>query len=762
MNVPSAFACSLLGVLSVAPRLPASSLDDLEWVNPRPHGHTLLGIARGNGIYVAAGTGGTLQTSSDHGATWTQQNAVVDPDRRYESVEFLNGKFYAVGAQRFEGLISCSPDGVDWDHQVLPGSGAITAIAYGNNTFVTTGETYTSSDGQTWAPGESFADNGSDITFGDGLFVAVDRGFSFRSSIRTSPDGVEWTPVRNNDVLTQLSAVTHGNGRFVAVGFQQSMESADGEEWSTNPQGFSFTPNDVDFRDGVFYATGQNVQSSSDGIAWNFEVGFQYFDPVTFEPVSSNFGYGIAHSDTSLVSVGTSGDIWNKVGDGDWTRRSEGFTLDPLSDVTHGTVMVNGEPVGKYVATHSTLNAGSPGGLMVSDDGSRWTSAQRTGPDLRAVVIGNHRIVAVGKFSDSNAAPTRVYTSDDGVAFEEHALPVSGPLLDVAFAGDTFVAVGQTGFIFTSTDTGGGWSEWTQQESGVDFTLNAVAHGIAASTGEIIVTTDADCRYPDGWLEGMVSHFGPGVTMVVGYVETTRRGAVRRFLHAFETIDWLSLMIVSRSLTRFGWKFASSANNQAYRRDAFEAAGGFGASGRAPSGDEDLLTQRLGRLPNSRIVFASRPETRVLTHAVDSWLQLFRQRRRWVSRYHHPMHYHPAFLTSIVLLGFQSIALSAAILAAPFVPALQPWVIALWGAEIAIMTLGVGIGAHQLGRDDLVGPELIGWTLLHPFFIATIVIGSFVRDGAWTAGRTGYRRRWLARRTREWRRRLRDLAGRSS
>ena len=477
MNVPSAFACSLLGVLSVAPRLPASSLDDLEWVNPRPHGHTLLGIARGNGIYVAAGTGGTLQTSSDHGATWTQQNAVVDPDRRYESVEFLNGKFYAVGAQRFEGLISCSPDGVDWDHQVLPGSGAITAIAYGNNTFVTTGETYTSSDGQTWAPGESFADNGSDITFGDGLFVAVDRGFSFRSSIRTSPDGVEWTPVRNNDVLTQLSAVTHGNGRFVAVGFQQSMESADGEEWSTNPQGFSFTPNDVDFRDGVFYATGQNVQSSSDGIAWNFEVGFQYFDPVTFEPVSSNFGYGIAHSDTSLVSVGTSGDIWNKVGDGDWTRRSEGFTLDPLSDVTHGTVMVNGEPVGKYVATHSTLNAGSPGGLMVSDDGSRWTSAQRTGPDLRAVVIGNHRIVAVGKFSDSNAAPTRVYTSDDGVAFEEHALPVSGPLLDVAFAGDTFVAVGQTGFIFTSTDTGGGWSEWTQQESGVDFTLNAVAHG---------------------------------------------------------------------------------------------------------------------------------------------------------------------------------------------------------------------------------------------------------------------------------------------
>jgi cellulose synthase/poly-beta-1,6-N-acetylglucosamine synthase-like glycosyltransferase len=290
--------------------------------------------------------------------------------------------------------------------------------------------------------------------------------------------------------------------------------------------------------------------------------------------------------------------------------------------------------------------------------------------------------------------------------------------------------------------------------------VNAVAHGIAASTGEIIVTTDADCRYPEGWLEGMAAHFGPGVTMVVGYVETTRRGTVSRFLHAFETIDWLSLMIVSRSLTRFGWKFASSANNQAYRRDAFEAAGGFGASGRAPSGDEDLLTQRLGRLDDARIVFASRPETRVLTHAVDGWRQLFRQRRRWVSRYHHPMHYHPGFLVSIALLGFQSIALAGAILAAPFLPALQPWVIGLWGTELAIMAVGVGIGARQLGRDDLLGPELVGWALLHPFFIAAIVIGSFLRDGAWTAGRDGYRRRWVERRLRAWRRRLRDLTGR--
>lgn len=285
--------------------------------------------------------------------------------------------------------------------------------------------------------------------------------------------------------------------------------------------------------------------------------------------------------------------------------------------------------------------------------------------------------------------------------------------------------------------------------------VNAVEHGIRASTGEIIVTSDADCQYPPGWLEGMVAHFEPDVTMVVGYVETTRAGGAKRWLHLFESIDWFSLMLVSRSLTRFGWKFASSANNQAYRRDAFEAAGGFGAPGRAPSGDEDLLTQRLGRLPGSRIVFASRPETRVLTRPIPSWFALLRQRRRWVSRYHHVMHYHPGFLASIAVLGFQSVALAASALAVPFAPALAPWVAAIWAVEVGVMTLGMRIGTRQLDRPDLFGPQTLAWALLHPFFIGTVVIWSLLKNGEWRAGADGYRRRFWLRRWREFKRRLR-------
>ncbi len=290
--------------------------------------------------------------------------------------------------------------------------------------------------------------------------------------------------------------------------------------------------------------------------------------------------------------------------------------------------------------------------------------------------------------------------------------------------------------------------------------VNAVNHGIRRSSGQIVLATDADCRYDPGWVAGMVSHFEDDVAMVVGYVSTSRPGEARTLLQRFESVDWFTLMLVSRSLTRFGLRFASSANNLAYRRSAFEAVGGFGAAGRAPSGDEDLLTQKIGRLPATRVVFAEEPRTRVLTQGAVSAPGLLRQRRRWVSRYHHVLHYHPGFMAGIAALGMQSVFLSLSVLLVPFVPGLLPWVAALWGIKALVEWVGMGVGTRQFGRRDLWGVTTLWWILWHPAFIAVSVVGSFLRPGAWHAGAEPYRRRFFQRRWRELWRRVRTGAAR--
>jgi cellulose synthase/poly-beta-1,6-N-acetylglucosamine synthase-like glycosyltransferase len=282
--------------------------------------------------------------------------------------------------------------------------------------------------------------------------------------------------------------------------------------------------------------------------------------------------------------------------------------------------------------------------------------------------------------------------------------------------------------------------------------VHAVKRGIEASSGEVIVTSDADCRYPEGWLRALASHLHDDVVMVSGYVETELgpgSGPVARF----EAADWFSLMLTSRSLLRLGMSFASSANNQAYRRSAFRAAGGFGAAARAPSGDEDLLVQRLGRRSGGRVVFAASPAVRVRTRPMGGLAAFLRQRRRWVSRYQHVVQYHPAFIAGLTVLGLESIALSLALLASPFRPELAPWALGLWAAQTLIHVTGMTVGARQLGRPAFGGLRALPWALLHPFFIAFLVVASSLRPAAWSAGAARYRRRILRRHLRTLRRR---------
>ncbi len=294
--------------------------------------------------------------------------------------------------------------------------------------------------------------------------------------------------------------------------------------------------------------------------------------------------------------------------------------------------------------------------------------------------------------------------------------------------------------------------------------VNAVKAGITASSGEVIVTTDADCAPGPGWVRALLSAMTPGIVMVCGYVETLspdeqRRGAP--WWRLIEAADWFSLMLVSRSMLRHGHAYASSANNQAYLRSALDAAGGFGASARAPSGDEDLLAQRLAALPGASVTFTASEEARVVTATAGSPLRFVRQRSRWVSRYRHVVHYRPAFIAGLCVLGFESIWLCALLLAAPFSAPLSgplwPVVLGCYAAQTTAMVVGMTIGARQLGRPYLGGGTALVWALLHPWLIATAVFWSWVRPMDWRAGAVGYRRSIVRRR---WRLLLRALSAR--
>ena len=398
--------------------VPAASLDQWVWRNPTPQGLSLFDVAYGNGVFVAVGESGTILTSSDKGTNWTVRVAGTDGRRTLNAILFANNQFIAAGV---EGIYSSptiwtSPDGMVWDSLSVPTNFVtLSGIAYGNGVYVASSSTRTlvSSNAVDWTVNANAT--GNDITFGDGMFVLVGMETFYTGKILTSTNGVDWD-LRRNDIGAQLTGVTFGDGTFVAVG------------------------------------TGHTVVSTN-GVTWTDNI-------VNMQPVEVTYGDGV------FVSVGRNGELWDSVGGTNWTRRTTSIPVvygapSPLEDIAYGN--------GTYVAVGRTLDAGSAAGAYVSTNAVNW-SHRLPGAHLRAIVHGNDLFVAVGKEND-NFGNMKAFTSTDGQIFAMHDLGVIGILQDVLFADGQFLAVGDSGRIFTSPDG----TNWMSQTSGTSIALTSVA-----------------------------------------------------------------------------------------------------------------------------------------------------------------------------------------------------------------------------------------------------------------------------------------------
>ena len=133
---------------------------------------------------------------------------------------------------------------------------------------------------------------------------------------------------------------------------------------------------------------------------------------------------------------------------------------------------------------------------------------------------------------------------------------------------------------------------------------NAIYHGIMRSKSDIIMTTDADCRPPAKWISNMVSYFDKGTGAVVGYSPLKFPASLAGRL---KSVEALAAAIVSAGFISLGKPFISTGRNFAYRKKLFLKIGGFGSSGKAPAGDDDLLLQNIAK--HAEVKFAFEPES---------------------------------------------------------------------------------------------------------------------------------------------------------
>ncbi|KXK27162.1 MAG: family 2 glycosyl transferase [Bacteroidetes bacterium OLB12] len=118
----------------------------------------------------------------------------------------------------------------------------------------------------------------------------------------------------------------------------------------------------------------------------------------------------------------------------------------------------------------------------------------------------------------------------------------------------------------------------------------ALAMGINAADGEIIVTTDADCELPPDWLADLVRSFKPTTQLVAGTVCLKNDATLFGNLQAVEFAS-----VMAMGLGMLGWHKPVMCNGAslAFRKSAFDAVGGYTGNEHIASGDDEFLMRKI-------------------------------------------------------------------------------------------------------------------------------------------------------------------------
>lgn len=239
-------------------------------------------------------TGDRKAAYSNDGFNWTTKDLSVSQSILLTAIAYGNNTFVAIGAGT---SAAYSTDGINWSLATTLSYGSRWSIAFGNNKFVTVSvdsqtATY-STDGINWADSTlPISAKWASVTYGNGKFVAVARE---TNKAAYSTDGITWTAATMPS-SGWWSSVTYGNGKFVATGLSGvAAYSIDGINWiGTNVPNYDFGLVIYGNTNFVAYTSyGNKAIHSADGINWT-EISL---------PINTDYINSASYTDNKFIAI---------------------------------------------------------------------------------------------------------------------------------------------------------------------------------------------------------------------------------------------------------------------------------------------------------------------------------------------------------------------------------------------------------------------------------------------------------------------------
>jgi hypothetical protein len=429
-----------------------------QWVNPFPTGNPLSALTWDGSRYVAFDGAGAVLTSPD-AITWTNNPSGLGVF--VTALAWGNGT-YVAAAVGFNGAqILTSPDAVTWTpHDVGIQVSRFSQVLWNPDLqqfilIADSGNILASANGSDWDPqGSGTVKDLIDVVWSNGQYVVVGAS----GTILTSGDGVDW---KDHSIVTDeplLSIAANGNLFAIVRGSGSSFDHSTimTNDNPSKPANWHLAFGVVDptahsqltrivWDGGAFVAVGGIIATSIDGVVWTY-VASQAVDTLLT----------VAFSSDTIVAADDVGTILVSTLDGlAWAPTSSDIVTESLN-----SVVWNGTVFGAV---------GDLGSFLSSSNGTDWDVNNFALPiSPQALAWGNGTYVAVADGGIANSI-------DNGLSWNKSTEP---ELAGVTFRGVTwgdnqFVAVGAItvptpphlalfqGVIYTSPDG----MHWTYQAS---------------------------------------------------------------------------------------------------------------------------------------------------------------------------------------------------------------------------------------------------------------------------------------------------------
>ncbi|HSF53026.1 MAG TPA: glycosyltransferase [Algoriphagus sp.] len=260
---------------------------------------------------------------------------------------------------------------------------------------------------------------------------------------------------------------------------------------------------------------------------------------------------------------------------------------------------------------------------------------------------------------------------------------------------------------------------------------SALEYGILNAEGEVILCSDADCRFPKNWIQRMITPFAnPKIQLVAGPIISEGQTT---FFRRFQQIEWSSILLLTQFFFNRNNPLMCSGANLAYRKSAFLEVNGYEGNLQQLSGDDEFLLKKISsRFGKGSCVYLPFSENLVFTAPQSDFSALLNQRVRWAGKWKVHRDFGHA-LSAIISFIFQLIWLGSFV---------------LLGFEwygIVVFTI-VWTGKFSAEKNALgkvlkcLGVRLSPWDFLktgltHPVYVIGVALGTWRGKFVWK-GRT--------------------------